>query len=323
MGGSSRLTSGFGTTQPGASALLASQPSDKLPEAERKIIERNFDLLQLRFEPNQGQSSSDAKFLAQGRGFSALFKENEADFLLVGHSATSGPLRVTLVNASRHAAISGENRLPGTVNYFIGDDREKWHTGLPTFECLRYTSVYPGTDLIYYGNKGSLEFDFRMSPGADPSQIQMRFEGERGLRINGKGDLVVTAKDGHISFQKPVIYQPAEGGKKDIVAGYFKILKGDTVGFADQSNCARHHGERLFDGEHPGHEFSHDARRVQCGRTHQDDCRIELRIHCKVEPDRVGAGLFHLSRREPDGCRIWNRGGQRRRSLRWRQHNFQ
>jgi len=232
MGGSSRLTTGFGTTQPGASALLASQPSDKLPEAERKIIERNFDLLQLRFEPNQGQSSSDAKFLAQGRGFSALFKENEADFLLAGHSATSGPLRVTLVNASRHAAISGENRLPGTVNYFIGDDREKWHTGLPTFECLRYTSVYPGTDLIYYGNKGSLEFDFRMSPGADPSQIQMRFEGERGLRINGKGDLVVTAKDGHISFQKPVIYQPAEGGKKDIVAGYFKILKGDTVGFA-------------------------------------------------------------------------------------------
>jgi hypothetical protein len=216
----------------GASALLMSQPSDRPSEAERKIIERKFDLLPLRFEPNQGQSSSDAKFLAQGRGFSALFKENEADFLFTGHTAMNGLLRVTLLKASKNAAVSGEKRLPGTVNYFIGNDPEKWHTGLPTFECLRYTNVYPGTDLIYYGNKGSLEYDFRLSPGAAPSQIQMRFEGARSLRIDGKGDLIVTANDGNISFHKPVIYQPAEGGRKDLVAGNFRILQKDTVRFA-------------------------------------------------------------------------------------------
>ncbi|MGD0831367.1 MAG: SBBP repeat-containing protein [Terracidiphilus sp.] len=118
------------------------------------------------------------------------------------------------------------------MNYFIGKDSDKWHTGLPTFECLRYTGVYPGTNLIYYGNKGNLEFDFQLSPGAAPSQIQMRFEGARSLRIDGKGDLIVTANNGHISFQKPVVYQPGEGGRKDLVAGYFKILKNDTVGFA-------------------------------------------------------------------------------------------
>jgi hypothetical protein len=215
-----------------ASALLVSQPSDRPSEAERKIIERNFDLLPLKFEPNQGQSSSDAKFLAQGRGFSALFKENEADFLFAGHTAMSGLLRVSLLNASRNATVLGEKRLPGTVNYFIGNDREKWHTKLPTFECLRYTSVYPGTDLIYYGNKGSLEFDYQLSPGVVPSQIRMRFEGARSLRIDGKGDLIVKANDGHISFQKPVIYQPAKGGRKNLVAGKFRILKKDTVGFA-------------------------------------------------------------------------------------------
>ncbi|MGA8672031.1 MAG: SBBP repeat-containing protein [Terracidiphilus sp.] len=118
------------------------------------------------------------------------------------------------------------------MNYFIGDDRERWHTGLPTYERLRYTGVYPGTDLIYYGNKENLEFDFQLSPGADPGRIQMRFEGARSLKIDGKGDMIVTANDGHIRFQKPVIYQPAEDGREDIVAGSFKILKNDTVGFA-------------------------------------------------------------------------------------------
>ena len=216
----------------GTPALLVSQDSNKPSEAEQKVIKRTFDLLPLRFEPNQGQSSSDAKFLAKGRGFSALFREDEADFLFAGHSARSGLLRVKLLNASTNAAVSGEKRLPGTVNYFIGNDREKWQTDLPTFECLRYTSVYPGTDLIYYGNNGSLEFDFQLSPGAAPSQIQMRFEGARSLRIDDKGNLIVTANDGHISFQKPVIYQPTEGGRKDFVAGNFKIITKDRVRFA-------------------------------------------------------------------------------------------
>ena len=215
----------------GVSAHLASQPSDK-PPAAKQDIKRKFDLLPLRFEPNQGQASTDAEFLAQGRGFSALFKQNETDFLFAGHSATGSPLRVTLLNASRNAAVSGEKRLPGTVNYFMGNDRRKWHTGLPTFESIRYAGVYPGTDLIFYGNNGSLEFDFQLSPGALPREIGMRFDCARLLKIDDKGDLVVTADDGHLSFQKPVIYQQSEGGVKDLVSGSFKILREDTVGFA-------------------------------------------------------------------------------------------
>lgn len=216
----------------GASAALPCQPPHKPGGAVETAIERKFNLLPLRFEPNQGQSSSDARFLAQGRGFSALFKEKEADFLLAGHAGKTGLLRVTLLNASGNTPVSGEKRLPGTVNYFIGNDRAKWHTGLPTFQRLRYANVYPGTDLIYYGKNGSLEFDFQVSPGAAPSQIQMRFEGARSLRIDDKGDLIVMANDGHISFQKPVIYQPAEGDRRDLVAGRFKILRKDTVSFA-------------------------------------------------------------------------------------------
>lgn len=142
------------------STWAAAKPS----RVDQDAVARKFDLLPLRFEPNRGQSSSDAKFLASGQGFSALFKENEADLLLAHQSGTDGLLRVTLPNC-RNALISAESRLPGTVNYLNGNEPRNWHTGLPTFERLRYAGVYAGIDLIYYGSQGHLEFDFEISPG--------------------------------------------------------------------------------------------------------------------------------------------------------------
>jgi hypothetical protein len=200
--------------------------------ADQSTVARNLDALPLKFEPNQGQSSSDAKFLAEGRGFSALFKENEADLLLADRTRTSDLLQITLPNASPNASISAESRLPGTVNYFNGNDPKKWQTGLPTFERLRYAGVYAGTDLIYYGSQGRLEFDFQLTPGADPSLIRMKFDGAQSVKLDRDGNLNVTGKSGAIRFQKPAIYQPREGDEKDPVAGFFKILAKNTIGFA-------------------------------------------------------------------------------------------
>lgn len=214
------------------SPLASSQALTKASEVDRKSIERYFDLLPLRFEPNQGQSSSDAKFLAEGRGFSALFRQNEADLLLTRRSGAEDVLRVTLPNTSKNAAISAETRLPGTVNYFNGNDPKKWQTALPTFKCLRYAGVYDGIDLVYYGSQGRLEFDFQLSPGTDPGPILMRFDGAENVRLDPNGNLIVTGKWGRISFQKPVIYQPTDNGGKEIVAGSFEIASKNTIGFS-------------------------------------------------------------------------------------------
>jgi hypothetical protein len=162
------VLSGFGA------ASVASASSASIPSGSDATA-RHFDLLPLTFEPNEGQTISDAKFVAEGRGLSALFKENEADLLLVARPGGADVLRVMLPNASRNASISPETRLPGTVNYFDGNDPKKWHTGLPTFDRLRYAGVYPGTDLIYYGSQGRLEFDFELSPGAEPKPSECSF----------------------------------------------------------------------------------------------------------------------------------------------------
>jgi hypothetical protein len=116
-----------------------------------------------------------------------------------------------LVGANVKATVTGAEELPGKSNYFIGNDPKKWRTDVPSYARVKYEGVYPGVDLVYYGNQGGqLEYDFVVAPGADPSQIKLSFAGANGMRVDAaSGDLVLKVGDDEVRFQKPVVYQPA------------------------------------------------------------------------------------------------------------------
>jgi hypothetical protein len=81
------------------------------------------------------------------------------------------------VGVNPRAAVTGAEELPGKANYFIGNDPKKWRTNVPTYAQVKYQNVYPGIDLVYYGNQGGqLEDDFVVAPGADPSAIKLDIE---------------------------------------------------------------------------------------------------------------------------------------------------
>ncbi len=61
-------------------------------------------------------------------------------------------LRMRLVGANPAPQITGREVLPGKVNYLLGKDPSKWRTGVPTYAKVKYEAVYPGVDLVYYGN---------------------------------------------------------------------------------------------------------------------------------------------------------------------------
>ena len=79
--------------------------------------------------------------------------------------------RLNLVGANLDTRIIGLDRLPGNSNYFLGNDPTRWHTNVPMFSRVLYSDVYPGVDLVFYGNQRRLEHDFVVAPGADPRQI--------------------------------------------------------------------------------------------------------------------------------------------------------
>lgn len=135
-----------------------------------------------------------------------------------------------LLGAKRPGAVAGSDRLPGRVNYFVGSDPKHWRPDVPTYGRVRYQAVYPGIDLIYYGNQGQLEYDFVVAPGADPKLIRLGFDGLERVRIDEAGDLVLETGAGQVRQARPVVYQTIDGSRKTLEGRY--VLKDGAVSFA-------------------------------------------------------------------------------------------
>jgi hypothetical protein len=114
-----------------------------------------------------------------------------------------------LLGGNAKGRVVGLDELPGRSNYFIGNDPKKWRTNVPSYARVKYEGVYPGVDLVYYGNQRQLEYDFLVAPGADPNQIKLSFAGADGMRLDpASGDLVLKVGEDEVRLQKPAVYQP-------------------------------------------------------------------------------------------------------------------
>ncbi len=207
------------------------------------------------FEPNQGQANPEVKFLARGAGYS-LFLEPTSALLALQGPSSSNPLgrerfvRMNLVGATPATATRGTESLPGKSNYVMGNDPKKWHSDIPQFSGVQYANVYPGIDLVFYGSQGRLEYDFKVAPGADPSQAELNFDGAGKLELKA-GELILTGADaGSLKLQAPQIYQK-DGDRRQPVEGRFVIRAGNHVGF--QIGAYDHNRELVID---PVLEFS-------------------------------------------------------------------
>ncbi len=205
--------------------------------AAHPAVSDRYGKLPVSFEANKGQTNSAVRFLSRGRGYTLFLTSNEA-VLVVGsedlHSRSAAhqapALRMKLAGLSSKQEPRGEEQLPGTANYFIGGDPAKWRASVPTYAKVRYSNIYSGIDLVYYGNQRQLEFDFALAPNADPGSIRLRFGEPNRLHLGANGDLVVATACGVVAFHKPLVYQMVNGHRRP-VAGDFALLGKHTVGF--------------------------------------------------------------------------------------------
>lgn len=236
------------------------------PVGERAHTIENYGHLPMSFEVNRGQTDAQVKFLSRGSGYTLFLAPNEAvlafhrsggehefresnprtqrSSMVVRHprstsengpQTTSAALKMKLVGANPTARVIGLEELPGKSNYFIGNDPKEWQTNVPTFAKVRYEGVYPGVDLVYYGNQSQLEFDFVVAPGADPTAITLdlsaglpphKSDGDvkPQLRITEDGGLVVQTDGGEVHFHKPTAYQViSKSGRRSLVDGHYVL----------------------------------------------------------------------------------------------------
>lgn len=167
----------------------------------------------------------------QGRGPDFDIQLDKAGVLLAldrGAGRRPAQLRMTLLGAAT-SRPAPESRLPGVRNEYIGEQPSRWRERVPTFARVRYPSVYPGIDALYYGNAGTLEYDFQVRPGADPRSIQMGLGGARRVRVADNGDLVVRLRGGTVRQRRPRAYQTTDGRRIPVSARY--VIRDGRVGF--------------------------------------------------------------------------------------------
>lgn len=193
-------------------------------------IRANFAALPLAFERNVGQAHSSIDFVARGPGYSAFLTASEVILLLeraegargrnaVGVSPAPTSLRMQFVGA-RKANPAGDDALPFQTNYFRGPQPADQIVGVKNFARVRYASVYPGVDLVYYGQGGRLEYDLVIQPRADARQIRLAFAGAENTSLAPNGELVLNTRFGEVRFPRPVAYQGQGADRKSVKVAY-------------------------------------------------------------------------------------------------------
>lgn len=178
-------------------------------------------VLPLVFEANEGQADPEARYVAHMPKGTVWLDGRQA---VLG--SASGVLRIGFDGGSLKPEIKAEDALPGKVNYLTGNDPSKWHMHVPLFGKVRYIGVWPGIDVVFYGNPDDLEFDLAVAPGADPDKIRLHYEGATKIALDPAGGLIITVGRDQIRQHAPHIYQ----GEKT-VRGRYVLLGGNYVRF--------------------------------------------------------------------------------------------
>ncbi len=202
----------------------------------------NLQTMPLAFTQNKGQWPESILFRASVGGATVWFTDDGAYYRFTrritrdndsletdprrGMNGGRDSLETIMIKASlqggnKSPRVSGSETMEYKCNYFLGNDPAKWLTDVPNYQSILMREIYSGIDLKYYGDGRQMEYDFIISPGADYTQINIRYEGAKSLSTNDRGELVVETKWGSIIERLPLVYQFINGEKKAIIGKYY------------------------------------------------------------------------------------------------------
>jgi hypothetical protein len=197
-------------------ALMKMRAPSAQMEPVASAVAKPPSRLPLFFESNQGQFHPDVRFVSRMAGGNVAFTPEGAVFSF-GTSKKRFEMRLVGAQGSEPR---GAEPLEGKTNYFIGSDRSAWRTGVPTYAQVEYPRVYPGVDLVFYGNAGHIEYDFLVAPGANPDAVLLELAGLDDISVDTDGNLQLRAGSERAAFLRPHVYQRVGEEKRELLASY-------------------------------------------------------------------------------------------------------
>ncbi|MCP4631853.1 MAG: T9SS type A sorting domain-containing protein [candidate division Zixibacteria bacterium] len=229
--------------------------------ADKQAILSSLTSMPMVFTENQGQWGDKTLFKAEARGVTFYFCKDEVAYLFMRNTdvlieggmaqlecGEGGGLshdfqneqsrykkeailiHAKFIGANPNPQIIAEDKLSHNFNYFYGSDPAKWCTNVPNYSSIVYKDIWQGIDLRYQGNDRRMKYDFIVNPGADISQIRVRYEGAEGLSVAPNGDLQTQTKFGPVSENIPLVYQESDGDKFELT-GRYVLKENNEFGF--------------------------------------------------------------------------------------------
>lgn len=210
----------------------------KLRTSASKYMVKSFAKLPMQFEENEGQvEDENVKFISRSKGYTLVLTSNKTIFSIPNFregrnsirektglkSEAKGELQrleINLVGSNLSPQMMGVDELPGKSNYFLGNNQENWITDVKNYSKVQYSKVYNGIDLIFYGNHEKLEYDFIVSPGANPDAIVMQIDDCNDKTFDENCNLILTMGESKIIMKVPVAYQEKAGNREMISVDY-------------------------------------------------------------------------------------------------------
>jgi Bacterial Ig-like domain/Beta-propeller repeat len=217
-------------SRPAAQAPSIALPTDTtqptLPAVARRRIATSYAELPLAFVPNTGETDRSVRYYAQGAGYGFYFTRKKA-VLALQKGRRGGGLDMRFLGANPNPELVASDRGTGRVNLLTDSGHP---TDMPTYGRLVYRDLWPGIDMAFRGERGKLKYEFRLRPGADPSDIRLAYRGADRVSLAASGALLVDFALGTLKDSRPRSFQQVDGRRIPVTSRY--ALNGDSYGFA-------------------------------------------------------------------------------------------
>ncbi len=169
------------------------------------------------FVPNKGQWPEPVEF-AVDTNDRAIFFTAEGIIFSLKEGEKFSAVKVGFLGHNRVKPLP-VGQPAARFSYFRGREKD-WVTDVPVYQGVIYNEIWPGIDLVYSSSEEGLKSEFILRPGAQPQAIKFVVEGAEAIKIDEKGDLVVSTPLAAIRERAPEAYQIINGKKIRVEAGY-------------------------------------------------------------------------------------------------------
>lgn len=182
--------------------------------------------VQVPFIENKGQlNNSNVKYYVTTISGNAYITYDGITYILLENN--SHAINEHFIGSN--VSVKGTNKSKTVVNYFKGNDKNKWKNNVPTYNQVYYANLYPNIDLTLKAYGKNFEKIFKVKPSGNPNDIRFLIEGANSLKINKKGELEIITDDGILKMTAPIAYQIINGKRVNVSVSYF--VNGSCYGF--------------------------------------------------------------------------------------------